>query len=108
MPNASIIVQYVADARTAFPNNTELKTLEKYWGNAAKLEKDKKGYGYVEEKWNDYQKAEKLTLKQRYLNDLIGEINGYLSDHPDGYKAEEAKQRKRHAEEKLKEYEKLL
>lgn len=108
LPNASIVVQYLEDARIAFPKNTELKTLTKYWEKAAKQEKDKKGYAYVEEKWDDYQNAEKLTLKQRYLNELIGEINGYLNDHPDGYKAAEAKKRKRHAEDKLKEYEKLL
>ncbi|MBI3562970.1 MAG: hypothetical protein HY080_14765 [Gammaproteobacteria bacterium] len=108
LPDAPIVVQYLEDALVAFPNNAKLKELAVYWQKAANTEKDKKGYSYVEEKWQEYQKAEKLKLKAMYLRDLIGEINGYLNDHPDGYKADEAKQRKAIAEEKLKEYEKLL
>ena len=108
LANASIVLQYLEDALVAFPANNALKELEIYWRKAAKTEKDKKGYTYVEEKWIQYQQAEKLKLKERYLNDLIGEINGYLNDHPDGYKAVEAKERKKHAEDKLKEYQKLL
>jgi hypothetical protein len=108
LPDAPIVKQYLDDARAAFPNNAELKELATYWDKAAKQAKDKKGYSYVEEKWNEYQQTEKIALKARYLRDLIGEINGYLNDHPDGYKADEAKQRRSHAEEKLKEYEKQL
>jgi hypothetical protein len=108
LPDAPIVLQYLEDARAAFPGNAALKELDAYWQKAAKSAKDKKGYTYVEEKWNQYQQAEKLKLKERYLNDLIGEINGYLNDHPDGYKAAEAKERKKHAEDKLKEYAKLL
>ncbi len=108
LPDESIVQQYLEDARVAFPDNAELKALATYWEKAAKSAKDKKGYTYVEEKWQQYQQAEKLALKARYLGDLIGEINGYLNDYPDGYKADEAKQRKSHAEEKLKEYDKLL
>ena len=108
LPNAPIVIQYLDDARVAFPNNNALKELTVYWQKAANSAKDKKGYSYVEEKWQQYQQAEKLKLKARYLNDLIGEINGYLNDHPNGEKAAEAKQRKSHAEEKLKEYEKLI
>jgi len=103
-----IVVQYVEDARAAFPNNSLLKELEIYWQKAAKLAKDKRGYNYVEEKWIQYQQAEKLALKARFLNELLGEINGYLNEYPDGHKAVEAKERKKHAEDKLKEYEKLL
>lgn len=106
--SASIVKQYLDDARVAFPNNAELKKLAVHWDKAALTEKDKKGYSYVEEKWLQYQGAEKLKLKARYLEELIGEINGYLNEHPNGYKAAEAKQRKQHAEEKLKEYEKQL
>lgn len=108
LPDASIVKQYLDDALVAFPANAELKGLAGYWEKAAKTEKDKKSYSHVEEKWQQYQQTEKISLKVRYLNDLVGEINGYLNDHPNGAKADEAKQRKRHAEEKLKEYEKML
>lgn len=103
-----IVVQYVEDARAAFSANTALKELEVHWQKAAKLARDKRGYNYVEEKWTQYQQAEKLALKSRFLNELLGEINGYLNEFPDGQKAAEAKERKKHAEDKLKEYEKLL
>ena len=102
------VVQYVEDARAAFPTNTALKELEVHWQKAAKLARDNKGYNYVEEKWTQYQQAEKLALKARYLNEMLGEINGYLNEFPDGHKADEAKKRKAHAEEKLKEYGKLI
>ncbi len=108
IPDAPIVIQFLDDALAAYPNNTELKNLRGYWAGAAEVAKDKKGYSYVEEKWLAYEKAEKLTLKQRYLNDVIYEINAYLNEHPNGIKAEEAKQRKSIAEKKLKEYEKLL
>ena len=108
LPDAPIVIQFLDDARVAFPANTELKELTKYWTKAAEEAKDIKGYSYVEEKWNQYQQTDNIKLKARYLNDLIGEINGYLNDHPNGSKAAEAKQRKKHAEEKLKEYEKML
>ena len=108
LPNAVFVRQYLDDARVAFPNNAELKVLAKYWEKAANDAKDLKDYSYVDEKWTAYQQGEKLTLKARYLRELIGEINGYLNDHPNGYKVDEAKQRRAHAEEKLKEYEKLL
>ncbi len=108
LPNAPVVVQYLEDALVAFPNNPELKALGDYWKQAAGAEKDRQAYSYVEEKWRQYEQAEKLTLKQRYLEALIVEINGYLNAHPDGYKAAEAVQRKTMAEEKLKEYEKLL
>jgi hypothetical protein len=62
----------------------------------------------VDEKWRKYNSAEKIHLKVRYLRSMIGEINGYLRDHPDGTKAKEAKERKVYAEKKIKEYEPLL
>lgn len=108
LPEAIYVKQYLDDALVAFPGNSELKKLAAYWDKEAMMAKDKKGYSYVEEKWQQYQQTEKIALKARYLRDLIGEINGYLNDHPDGYKADEAKQRRSHAEEKLKEYEKQL
>ena len=42
------------------------------------------------------------------MRTMLGEINGYLRDHPDGKKSAEAKQRKDYAEKKIKEYEPLL
>jgi len=108
LPDAFAVNQYLDDALVAYPNNAKLKELSTYWTKAANIERDKKGYSYVEEKWQQFQNAEKLELKQRYLNDMIGEINGYLRDYPNGYKAAEAKDRKAMAEKKLKEYEKLL
>jgi len=42
-----------------------------------------------------------------YLKGMITEINGYLRDHPQGKKSEEAKQRKVFAENKIKEYKPL-
>jgi hypothetical protein len=108
LSNASVVTQYLDDALVAFPDNAKLKELSLYWKTAAEEEKDKSDYAYVEEKWQQYEAAEKLTLKERYLNAVIGEINGYLSQHPEGIKANEAKERKATAEAKLKEYEKLL
>ncbi|MES9943236.1 MAG: hypothetical protein ABW104_07660 [Candidatus Thiodiazotropha sp. 6PLUC2] len=108
MENATAVTQYLDDARVAFPDNDELKVLSKYWKSAAKAEKDIQAYTYVEEKWQQYENAEKLSLKARYLNAVMGEINGYLNQYPDGVKAEEAEQRRLIAEEKLEEYEKLL
>lgn len=108
MPKAAVVAQYLDDALIAFPGNSKLQELGIFWKQAAEKEKDNEAYAYVEEKWQQYENAEKLTLKERYLNALIIEINGYLSDHPDGLKADEALQRKILAEKKLKEYEKLL
>ncbi|MBI3562971.1 MAG: hypothetical protein HY080_14770 [Gammaproteobacteria bacterium] len=108
LPDAVIVLQYLEDALVAFPNNNQLKELAVYWRMAAKDEKDLKGYTYVEEKWQQYQQAEKIQMKATYLQQLIGEIGGYLNDHPQGSKADEAKQRSSYAEEKLKEYKKLL
>jgi hypothetical protein len=92
----------------AFPDNPELKNLSTYWKTAAESEKDNRDYAYVDEKWKKYEEAEKLTLKERYLNALIVEINGYLNTHPEGAHSKEAQKRKEFAEGKLKEYEKLL
>lgn len=108
LPDANMVKQYLDDARVAFPDNADLKNLSVYWDKAANKAADLKGYTYVEEKWNAYQEAEKISLKARYLEELLGEINGYLNDHPDGVKSQEAKERVVHAEEKLKEFEKLV
>jgi hypothetical protein len=108
LENASIVNQYLDDTLRAFPDNAELKALSLYWNSKAESEKDLEAYGYVEEKWQQYENAEKLSLKERYLNAVIIEINGYLNEHPNGAKAAEAKARKSLAEEQLKQYEKLL
>jgi hypothetical protein len=105
---APVVAQYAEDTTHAFPKNKPLKELNDYWQAAAKSEKDTKDYAYVEEKWLRYEQAEKLTLKEQYLNAVLLEINGYLITHPNGSKTEEAKQRKTIAEEKLKEYKKTL
>lgn len=108
LPSAYTVKQYLDDARKAFPNNAELKKLSTYWDKAGKDDKDKQMYAYVEENWQEYQKAEKLAAKAHFLNEMLGWINGYLNDYPDGLKVSEAKQRKKHAEEKLKEIEKQI
>ncbi len=108
MQNASTVIQYLDDARVAFPDNTKLQELSTYWKEAAEIEIDNRDYTYVQEKWQKYDEATKLSLKERYLNALIVEINGYLSTHPKGVHAEEAIQRRAFAEEQLKELEKLL
>jgi len=108
MPNASTVTQYLDDSLVAFPDSAQLKSLSKYWKDAAATEKDREAYTYVDEKWQKYEQAEKLTLKQRYLEAAVVEINGYLNEHPQGINASEAKKRLATAEEKLKEYEKLL
>jgi len=92
----------------AFPGNAKLAELATQWDQAAKVTEDKKVYYYVEEKWQLYEQADKIALKARYLEDLVGEINVYLERHSSGYKADEAKQRHRHAEVKLREYQKQL
>ncbi len=108
LSNAVVITQYLDDALVAFPNNTTLKELSPYWKGAALKQKDKEAYAYVEEKWQQYEAAEKLTLKRRYLEALVVEINGYISQYPEGLKVKEAQERKSIAQKKLKEYEKLL
>ncbi len=108
LPSAYAVKQYLDDARVAFPKNAELKNLSTYWDKAGKAEQDKRFYNYVEEAWQEYQKAEKLAVKSHFLKEVISNVNGYLSEYPDGVKVDEAKKRKQHAEEKLKEYEKLL
>jgi hypothetical protein len=108
MHNASTVVQYLSDARVAFPDNTNLQDLAAYWKEAAEIEIDNRDYTYVQEKWQNYEEATKISLKDRYLNALIVEINGYLSTHPKGVHAEEAIQRRDFAEKQLKELEKLL
>ncbi len=108
LSNATAVSQYLDDALIAFPENTKLQELSAFWKRAATIEKDKEDYAYVEEKWQQYETAEKLPLKKRYLEAVITEISGYLNSHPSGSKADEAKHRKAEAEKKLKEYEKIL
>jgi hypothetical protein len=99
---------YLKDALKAYPDNKKLYDLLVYWQDAARLEKDLKDYGYVDENWRKYNNAKKLYLKASYLRSMLGEINSYLTEHPDGKKVAEARQRKEFAEKKLKEYEPLL
>jgi hypothetical protein len=105
---AYAMLAYLEDALVAFPENKKLKALLPYWQQAAKDEKDVKAYGYIDDNWRKYNDATKIHLKVRYLRSMIGEINGYLRDHPDGKKAVEAKQRREFAEKKIKEFEPLL
>lgn len=102
------VLAYLEDSIKAYPENKELKALLPVWKQARKNEKARKAYGYIDENWRKYKGAKKLHLKVRYLRGMLGEINGYLRDHPDGRKVEEAKQRQVFAEKKIKEYEPLL
>lgn len=108
LSNSSAVEQYLSDALVAFPGNDRLKKLRTYWKKAADDEKDNGDYAYVNEQWQKYEQAEKLTLKSRYLERAIVEINGYLNAHPDGRYTAEAKSRKVEAEKMLKEYERML
>jgi hypothetical protein len=74
MKDAPTVKQYLDDALVAFPNNAELKSLSGYWKAAAEKERDTADYAYVEEKWQQYENAEKLTLKSRYLEAVIVEV----------------------------------
>ena len=105
---AYAMLAYLEDSLKAYPKNKKLNALLPHWQKATKDEKAVKAYGYVDEKWRKYNNAKKIHLKVRYLRSMIGEINGYLRDHPDGTKATEAKERKVYAEKKIKEYEPLL
>lgn len=108
LPSAYTVKQYLDDARVAFPKNTELRNLSTYWDKAGKAEQAKRSYNYVEEAWQEYLKAEKLAAKSHFLRQVISNVDGYLAEYPDGEKVDEARKRKQQAEEKLKEYEKLL
>ncbi len=99
---------YLEDALQAYPNNSELKKLMTYWSQTAAAAKDNKDYSYVEEQWEKYHGTEQISLKVRYLESMIGEINGYLDQHPEGAKAREAQERKTFAETKIKEFKKML
>lgn len=105
---AYAIKAYLENSLIAYPENKKLKQLLTYWTRAAFDEKDKRTYGYVDEKWRKYNDATKIHLKVSLLRGMIGEINGYLKDFPKGYKAKEAQERKIFAQKKIKEYEPLL
>lgn len=107
LKDAIFVQQYLQDALTAYPNNTTLKTQMTYWNKAAKDEKDRKDYGYVEEQWQKYKGTESIGTKIHFLEALRREANGYLAAHPDGYKAGEAKERMTYADKKIPEYEKM-
>jgi len=79
-----------------------------YWIKAARDEKDKRTYEYVNIKWQKYNEATKIHLKASYLRRMTSEINGYLKDCPNGKKVTEAKERKEFTRKKIKEYEPLL
>lgn len=98
----------VQESAEAFPENKKLAELVEKWEVIAATEKDKRDYGYVDAAWNKYEEAEKLTLQQRYLREMMAAINGYLDNHPQGDRAADAAERKNFAEEKLKEIEKML
>ncbi len=108
LEKAYAVKAYLEDSLKAYPKNKKLNKLMTYWTKAALDEKDKRTYKYVDEKWRKYNSATKIHLKVSYLRGMIGEINGYLRDFPNGYKAAEAKERKQFAQKKIKEYEPLL
>ncbi len=108
LPGAQGVHAYLDDALHAYPDNAELKKQMEYWSKKALQEKDITDYGYVEEQWEKYSSSEKIHLKLHYLEDMVGEINSYLDQHPDGAKAREAKERKGFAETRIKEYRKML
>ncbi|MCF6263860.1 MAG: hypothetical protein L3J24_09785 [Xanthomonadales bacterium] len=103
-----VVKLYLDDALIAYPENSTLNGLSNYWGKEAKKQKAAKTYGYVQTEWGKYEGTKKINLRIRYLKSLIGEINGYLNDHADGEKAEEAKERKLYAEKKLQELQEQL
>jgi len=108
LDDAQAAQAYLNDALQAFPENTELNKLQRYWATTAASSRDRKDYSYVEEQWTKYQSAEKIDLKVRYLDNLIREVNGYIQQHPQGTKIEEAQERKRFAESKIDEFKDLL
>ncbi|MCF6262654.1 MAG: hypothetical protein L3J24_03590 [Xanthomonadales bacterium] len=108
LDDAYAVKLYLDDALQAYPENSTLKGLSDYWGTEAQKQKAAKTYGYVETQWEKYQGTKKINLRVRYLKSLIGEINGYLNDHGDGEKAEEAKERKLYAEKTLQELQEQL
>jgi len=101
------MLAYLEDSIKAYPKNKKLKALLPHWQKEANDERAVKAYGYVDENWRKYKNAKKNHVKVKHLRSMIGEINGYLRDHPDSKKAAEAKQRKIYAEQKIKEYEPL-
>jgi len=104
LKKAYAVVAYLEDSLKAYPKNKQLKTLLPHWQKAAKDDKDVKAFAYIDEEWRKYHGTEKLHLKVRYLRSMIGEVNAYLRDHPDGMKVTEAKSRKAYAEKKIKEF----
>jgi len=108
LDSASAVKSYLKDSLEAFPKNKKLKELMVYWTAAASDAKDKRTYIYVDEAWDEYKNAHKIHVKLSRLENAVSEINGYLRGFPKGYRAAEAKQRKKTALEKIKEYKDLL
>jgi len=108
LDDAYVVKLYLDDALKAYPDNSTLNDLSVYWDKEAQKQRAAKAYGYVQAQWEKYEGTKKINLRVRYLKSLIGEINGYLSDHGDGEKAKEAKERKIFAEKKLLELQEQL
>ncbi len=108
LDSASAVKSYLKASLEAFPKNKKLKKLMAYWTAAASDEKDKSTYKYVDEAWSEYNNASKIHVKLSRLENAVSEINGYLRDFPEGYKAAEAKQRKKTALDKIQEYREIL
>lgn len=107
LKEAIFVQQYLQDALKAFPHNAVLKSQMLYWNKASSDEKDHKDYAYVEEQWQKYKGTESIGAKIHFLDSLRYEANNYLSTHPQGYKASEAKERIDYANKKIPEYEKM-
>ncbi len=91
-----------------FPENTELAALLPKWQKVESREKEISDYQYVEDVWQQYQEAEKIALKVRYLEKLQVELNGFLNSHPDGTKLTECKERQTEIDAELPKYEKMI
>jgi len=105
--DASPTLYYLQDALQAFPDNEQLKAVLPFWENESAREKDAKDYGYVDAKWQQYNDTPSISLKLRYLNELIAEVGAYLNLHPQGGSAEQATERREYAQSKIPEYEKM-
>ncbi|PKV49887.1 hypothetical protein ATE84_1926 [Aquimarina sp. MAR_2010_214] len=96
------------DAIKAFPNSQKLADLLPKWKEIKQLEQQELEYEYVEEAWQKYQKAEKISLKIRYLKDMQMALNNFLANHPESNKSVECKKRQTEINTKLPELEKMM
>lgn len=101
-------VQDLEDLIKVFPNNGQLSKLFSEWRIIAKQEKEVSDFMYVQEAWGQYQEAEKVILKIRYLEKLQIEINGFLSNHPESSLASDCEEFQKEIDIKFPEYNKMI